>query len=609
MTVRQRVCVAALAIGLLGWKAAFLLAVPVVPGGTDPYAWYRGDVGVVDSSGTVTEWQDQSGNNRHLNGTDAFKTIGGAPQLTNNGAGGANVVTFDGDDYFYAEAVTDWGTASKGWVFAVWQRTGSEGAAYDGDGSAGRQRLDTRDNEPPIGSAIGTLACCGPIQAAFIPDTVGQNAYALTAIDHFGAIGGQERIRINGTGITIPGALDSQGMAGITVGDYKNLNSGWNGDIAELIVFEGDLNLTEVEQIEQALVDRWGQSTSFEWQADGVGDWAVAGSWQLGLVDPGLAIANDPNHTAVFGSLVSTPTTVVTNAHVTVNRVEFNNATNGYIVSGHGSVNLAASTDGSPVDPTMSVVGVHEFQAPVNLNANTTVDVGTSSTLIFNNALDLNNNVLTKTGPGEIAIRNDWLTTGGTLDCMEGTCSGSGTISGDVNNSGGTISPGNSPGMLAIEGDFTQGDDGTLLIELAGTEHDVLQVGGEVSLDGTLEVSLVDGFQPAPGDTFDIFDFGLITGDFDEIILPALGGSLAWDDSALLAAGSISVVPEPASLLFVLGGLLGIVAHATHRQTPPQFCSLNNSRYNTTQSTVQASSGEWASGNALDPLSHTQHKE
>ena len=234
----KRMVAAALAVGMLSWGAVAAFAAPIVPGGTEPYAWYRADVGVSTVGGgddTVTAWADQSVNNRHLNETEDGKTIGGAPQATNNGALGQQVITFDGNDYLSAQSDTDWGFAGNGWVFAVWQRTGAEGALDGAQGGGGRQRLDTRDNEPPIGAAIGAFACCGPIQSAFIPDTVGQNAWAYTAVDYWGGAGGQERIRINGTGITIPGALDSQGMDGVVVGDYKNLNGGWNGDIAELI--------------------------------------------------------------------------------------------------------------------------------------------------------------------------------------------------------------------------------------------------------------------------------------------------------------------------------------------------------------------------------------
>ena len=64
----------------------------------------------------------------------------------------------------------------------------------------------------------------------------------------------------------------------------------------------------------------------------------------------------------------------------------------------------------------------------------------------------LNGNTLNKNGLGTLAINNSVLTGGGTLNCAEGTCGGTGTISGDLNNEGGTISLGNSPGGLSSEG-------------------------------------------------------------------------------------------------------------------------------------------------------------
>ena len=92
----------------------------------------------------------------------------------------------------------------------------------------------------------------------------------------------------------------------------------------------------------------------------------------------------------------------------------------------------------------------HQFQAVVNFHAPGTVDVANGATLTFNNALNLNGHALTKTGPGELAINNNLLTAGGTLNCSEGMCSGTGTISGDLTNSGGTISPGNSAGLTTV---------------------------------------------------------------------------------------------------------------------------------------------------------------
>ena len=92
----------------------------------------------------------------------------------------------------------------------------------------------------------------------------------------------------------------------------------------------------------------------------------------------------------------------------------------------------------------MTVLGTHEFQAGVNLMANVSVDVASNSTLTFNNALRLMGNTLTKNGDGTMDINNVLSLGGGTIDIQQGSVSGHGTIGGDVNNNGGTISPGDS---------------------------------------------------------------------------------------------------------------------------------------------------------------------
>ena len=292
--------------------------------------------------------------------------------------------------------------------------------------------------------------------------------------------------------------------------------------------------------------------TSFSWAVDDSGNWGDADNWTLG------GPPDSGGHTAIFGNAIDSPQTVFTNAAVTVNSIQFENAF-GYAVAGQGSVNLA--DDGGGGLPSVSVAqGEHQFQAIVNLAANTSVDVAGGSTLIFNNALNLAGNNLTKTGTGEMAIRNDLVTGGGTINIQEGTVSGNGTVGGNVNNQGGTISPGNSPGVIAVEGDFAQGEQGTLHMELAGnvagSQYDQFIVAGEASLAGTLEVSLLDGFEPQAGDTFDILQFGALSGDFGRILLPSLGGALAWDESALLINGSLSVVPEPSVWVILLAGLV-----------------------------------------------------
>jgi hypothetical protein len=185
-------------------------------------------------------------------------------------------------------------------------------------------------------------------------------------------------------------------------------------------------------------------ATEFTWTADDVGNWATGSDWSFtGPASSG--IANDPNHTAIFADAITTDTTAVTNAHVTLNRIQFANTSNTYNIAGVGSVSLAATTDANNVvNPSMSVQGTHQFQAVVNLNAATTANVDSGSTLTLNNALNLNGQTLTKTGLGMMEINNVLNAGGGTVILQQGTLSGRGTVGGNVTNDGGTISPGSS---------------------------------------------------------------------------------------------------------------------------------------------------------------------
>ncbi len=77
-----------------------------------------------------------------------------------------------------------------------------------------------------------------------------------------------------------------------------------------------------------------------------------------------------------------------------------------------------------------------------------------------------------------------------TLVNAGGTLGGIGYIGGLVINSG-NVAPGDSPGTLTIAKNYTQTPDGTLTIEIAGKksgQHDLLAVGGQANLDGTLRL-------------------------------------------------------------------------------------------------------------------------
>lgn len=151
---------------------------------------------------------------------------------------------------------------------------------------------------------------------------------------------------------------------------------------------------------------------------------------------------------------------------------------------------------------------------------------------------------------------------GGTLDNGGHTLTnanlitGSGTFVGSIVNDA-TIAPGHSPGQLTLTGDLVLGTNSTLAMQLAGDStslYDRILVGGLLDYNGALEVTLLDGFDPVAGDTFELFNFGAESGAFSATNLPALDAGLAWDTSQLLSKGelSVSVVPEPASCAMLL---------------------------------------------------------
>ena len=90
----------------------------------------------------------------------------------------------------------------------------------------------------------------------------------------------------------------------------------------------------------------------------------------------------------------------------------------------------------------------------------------------------------------------------------------------------------------------------TLNIELggilAGAEYDQLNFSGAGLLDGILNVSLINGFQPQGGQTFTIIDGGALSGAFDAIALPALDPAFSWLYSQNANGARLIVVPEPA---------------------------------------------------------------
>jgi hypothetical protein len=130
----------------------------------------------------------------------------------------------------------------------------------------------------------------------------------------------------------------------------------------------------------------------------------------------------------------------------------------------------------------------------------------------------------------------------GTLELQNGV-----TLTANVTNSG-TLSLGSATQTAGatIAGNYTQTGTGILDVKLGGTgagQFDQLRVTGNVLLAGTLDVSLVNSFVPATGDSFQIITFmGALTGDFTTKNFPALGGGKMFATSSGSGSYTLSVV-------------------------------------------------------------------
>jgi len=123
---------------------------------------------------------------------------------------------------------------------------------------------------------------------------------------------------------------------------------------------------------------------------------------------------------------------------------------------------------------------------------------------------------------------------------------GSGMLTGNVLNSG-IVAPGNSPGTLTINGNFTQTSSGALVIEVASADvYDQLIVSGLASLGGSLIVTPYEGYAFQYGQSFAFLQAGAIAGTFDNIALPE-----GFRGRLLIDGGTASVLLAPSSYQLV----------------------------------------------------------
>jgi hypothetical protein len=180
------------------------------------------------------------------------------------------------------------------------------------------------------------------------------------------------------------------------------------------------------------------------------------------------------------------------------------------------------------VQGTFEVIGGRSYTSTASIVNSGTVEVGLGSkiTTASTYSQSAGNTILT----GGTIVANASLT-GGTL-------TGAGTISGNLTNAA-TVTPGSSPGIIYISGNYEQTSAGILNVEIQGTnavtpDFDQLIISGSAKLDGTLNVTFINNFVADKTESFRILTYASRSGDFSTFNFPIINGRtmLAQDPQA-----------------------------------------------------------------------------
>jgi T5SS/PEP-CTERM-associated repeat protein len=468
-----------------------------------------GIVGTVNVSGAGSSWSNAS------NDSTAPLAIGGS------GTGTLNISTGGHADDFDADVGRDTGSTGTVFVDGVGSNWTNRGTLFVGNSGLGSLTVSNGGQVNDNFSVIGAMP--GGTGTATV---TGAGAKWTQAMD----------LRL-GSNFTFNGAVGNGSLhvsAGGQIATTGDAIVGTNGngtvrleDSGSKWTIGGALSVDSASRVDILAGAVVTSNTALNRGTVSVDE--VGASWD---VSDTLSVTTG----AVLGP--STPATVNVGdgAHVS-SRVAFVGTGSG---SGQAFVDSAGSTWTTAEQLDVGISGGGQFNVTGGGHVNSgAVQLGVLLHDVGNVNVDAS--TWTNTGNFDVGVAGTATLTvsnGGTVSSGDtisvgprGSLHGNSHFAANVRN-GGKVAPGLNPAIiqstmmatLNVDGDYTQTGAGALDIQLASAASlDELAISGRATLNGTLDISLFNGFTPTVGQSFDLLTAsGGITGQFTSLNLPSL---------------------------------------------------------------------------------------
>ena len=208
-----------------------------------------------------------------------------------------------------------------------------------------------------------------------------------------------------------------------------------------------------------------------------------------------------------------------------------NAAGSGAVVAAHSILRFPGGVENSGA--LAFSAGLNNVLGDINNLPGGLITVSGGSTVVFNEDVT-NEGIITVSAAGPLA----------STAIFFGELSGNGVAGSGTVFIEGDMRPGFSPGTMTFGGHLGYGPLARLHLEIAGPDpghYDRVSVAGNLDLGGSLVVSLLDGYQPPVGASFQLLDADTFTGSFLTLDLPGLPEGRGWDTSRLQSEGLLTV--------------------------------------------------------------------